>query len=235
MDTMVLISAYLLLNIVLATIIAGNWFAGNRQEQACNKIRDVFVMKVVAFNGSPRKNGNTAQSLEFVLAELRKEGIETELVQLGGRKVFGCLACGKCWEMQNNRCIRQDDEINGFIQKMQEADGILIGSPTYFSNVSTEVKALIDRCGFVAKANGGDMLRGKVGAAVVAVRRAGATFTYSAINFFFGIAEMTIVGSSYWNMTLALEEGDVQKDEEGIQTFQTLGKNMAKLLKQANQ
>lgn len=198
------------------------------------KIKDVLVMKVVAFNGSPRKNGNTAQSLEIVLAELRKEGIETEIIQLGGRKVFGCLACGKCWEMKNNRCIRQDDEINSFIQKMQEADGILIGSPTYFSNVSTEVKALIDRCGFVAKANGGDMLRGKVGAAVVAVRRAGATFTYSAINFFFGIAEMTIPGSSYWNMTLALDEGDVQKDEEGIQTFQTLGKNMAQLLKQKN-
>ncbi|BBB92204.1 2-amino-4-deoxychorismate dehydrogenase [Methylomusa anaerophila] len=189
-------------------------------------------MKVVAFNGSPRSNGNTAQSLQLVLAELNKEGIETELVQLGGKKVFGCLACGKCWETQNNRCIRQDDEMNTFIEKIIEADGILIGSPTYFSNVSTEVKALIDRCGFVAKANGGGMLRGKVGSAVIAVRRAGSTFAYSAINFFFGIAEMNIVSSSYWNMTLALEPGDVQKDEEGIQTFQTLGQNMAKLLKQ---
>ena len=189
-------------------------------------------MKVVAFNGSPRQNGNTAQSLQIVLAELAKEGIETEMIQLGGRKVFGCLACGKCREMQNNRCVRQDDEMNSFIQKMQDADGILIGSPTYFSNVSTEVKALIDRCGFVSKANGGGLLRGKIGAPVVAVRRAGSTFVYSAINFFFGIAEMPIATSSYWNMTLALEPGDVQKDEEGIQTFQTLGKNMAKLLKQ---
>lgn len=189
-------------------------------------------MKVVAFNGSPRIHGNTAQSIQIVVEELHKEGIETEVIQLGGRKVFGCLACGKCWETQDNRCIRQDDEMNTFIQKIQEADGIIIGSPTYFSNVSTEVKALIDRCGFVSKANGGDLLRGKVGAAVVSVRRAGATFVYSAINFFFGIAEMTIPGSSYWNMTLSLEPGDVQKDEEGIQTFQTLGKNMAKLLKQ---
>jgi multimeric flavodoxin WrbA len=163
---------------------------------------------------------------------LEQEGIETEIVQLGGRKVFGCLACGKCWESQNKRCVRQDDEMNTLIQKMIEADGIIIGSPTYFSNVSTEVKALIDRCGFVNKANGGDILRGKVGAAVVSVRRAGSTFTYSAINFFFGIAEMVIPGSSYWNMTLSLEPGDVQKDEEGIQTFQTLGRNMAKLLKQ---
>ncbi|HBE78902.1 MAG TPA: flavodoxin family protein [Firmicutes bacterium] len=189
-------------------------------------------MKVVAFNGSPRVNGNTAQGIKMVFKELEKEGITTELIQLGGRKVFGCLACGKCWDKQDRRCVRQDDEINSFIQKIEEADGIIIGSPTYFSNVSTEVKALIDRAGFVNKANGGSVLRGKVGAAVVSVRRAGSTFTYSAINFFFGIAEMIIPGSSYWNMTLSLEPGDVQKDEEGIQTFQTLGKNMARLLKQ---
>ncbi|MDR3601121.1 MAG: flavodoxin family protein [Desulfosporosinus sp.] len=189
-------------------------------------------MKVVAFNGSPRVNGNTAQSLKIVLAELEKEGVETEIVQLGGRKVFGCLACGKCWETKDNRCARKDDEMNTFIQKMEEADGIIIGSPTYFSNVSTEVKALIDRCGFVAKANGGTMLKGKVGASVISVRRAGSTFTYSAINFFFGIAEMIICTSSYWNMTLSLNPGDVQNDAEGIQTFQTLGQNMAQLLKQ---
>lgn len=189
-------------------------------------------MKVVAFNGSPRVNGNTAQSLQIVLKELEKEGIETELVQLGGHKVFGCLACGKCYERRDNTCARQDDEMNSFISKMNEADGILIGSPTYFSNVTTEVKALIDRCGFVNKANGGNILRGKVGAAVVAVRRAGSNFTYAAINFFFGISEMIIPGSTYWNMTLSLEPGDVQKDEEGIRTFQTLGRNMAKLLKQ---
>lgn len=188
-------------------------------------------MKVVAFNGSPRVDGNTAQSIRIVLAELEKEGIETELVQLGGRKVFGCLACGRCFETRDNRCIRRDDEMNDLIAKIQAADGIIIGSPTYFSNVSTEVKAFIDRCGFVNKANDGDLLRGKVGTAVVAVRRAGSNFVYSAINFFFGIAEMVIPGSSYWNMTLALEPGDVQKDEEGIATFQTLGRNMAKLLK----
>jgi multimeric flavodoxin WrbA len=188
-------------------------------------------MKVVAFNGSPRVNGNTAQSIQIVLKELEKEGIETEIVQLGGRKVFGCLACGKCWEKKDQRCVRQDDEMNSFIEKMSGADGIIIGSPTYFSNVSTEVKALIDRCGFVNKANGGDILRGKVGAAIVSVRRAGSTFVYSAINFFFGIAEVIVPGSSYWNMTLSLEPGDVQKDEEGIRTFQTLGRNMAQLLK----
>ncbi|ADY57202.1 NADPH-dependent FMN reductase [Syntrophobotulus glycolicus DSM 8271] len=191
-------------------------------------------MKVVAFNGSPRVHGNTARSLRIVLDELAKEGIETELVQLGGQKVYGCLACGKCSELKNNSCVRQDDEMNTFIQKVGEADGLLIGSPTYFSNVTSEVKAFIDRCGYVNKANGGHLLRGKAGAAVVSVRRAGSNFTYSAINFFFGIAEMVIPTSSYWNMTLARDPGDIELDEEGIRTFQTLGKNMAKLLKQIN-
>jgi len=189
-------------------------------------------MKVVAFNGSPRVNGNTSQSLKFVLAELESEGIETEFVQLGGRKVFGCLACGKCREVKDNRCARKDDEMNSFIQKIEEADGILIGSPTYFSNVSSEVKALIDRCGYVSGSNDGVILRGKVAAGVVSARRAGSTFAYSAINLFFGKCETIICTSNYWNMTLSRDPGDVQNDAEGIKTFQLLGKNMAKLLKQ---
>lgn len=191
-------------------------------------------MKVVAFNGSPRKEGNTAQAIKIVFEELNREGIATEMVQLGGRKVFGCLACYRCGKNKDNRCARDDDEMNMFIEKMIEADGIIIGSPTYFSNVSTEVKALIDRCGFVAKANGGTLLKGKVGAPVVSVRRAGSNFVYSAINFFFGISQMIIPGSSYWNMTLARNPGDVLEDAEGIETFRTLGQNMAWLLKKIN-
>ena len=187
-------------------------------------------MKIVAFNGSPRKEGNTARAIRIVLAELEREGIETEFVQLGGRKVFGCLACRKCSEKRNNRCAREDDEMNTFIGKALQADGLIIGSPTYFSNVTSEVKAFIDRCGIVARANG-NPLRRKVGAAVVAVRRAGSNFVYSAINFFFGITEMVVPGSSYCNMTVAREPGDIQQDEEGIATFKTLGKNMAWLLK----
>jgi len=189
-------------------------------------------MKVVAFNGSPRVNGNTAQSLEIVLEEIRKEGIETELIQVGGKKLSGCKACMMCRKNQDKRCAIQDDEMNSFIEKMIEADGIIIGSPTYFSNVTAEIKALIDRCGYVAKSNGG-FLKGKVGAPVVAVRRA-SNFTYAAINFFFGISEMIVPGSTYWNMTLALQPGDVWKDEEGIATFRTLGKNIAALLKKLN-
>ena len=188
-------------------------------------------MKVVAFNGSPRREGNTAQAIKFVLAELAKEGIETEIVQLGGTKVFGCLACRKCHENQDNRCARQDDDMNIYIAKIEEADGIIIGSPTYFSNVSSEVAALIDRCGYVNSTNGGTMLKRKVGAAVVSVRRAGSNFVYSAINFFFCKTEMIIPGSSYWNMTLSRDPGDILNDQEGIETFQTLGKNMAWLLK----
>jgi multimeric flavodoxin WrbA len=190
-------------------------------------------MKVVAFNGSPRKEGNTAQALRIVLAELEKEGMETELIQLGGRKVFGCLACRKCAELKNNRCVREDDEMNVFIEKALQADGLIIGSPTYFSNVTSEVKAFIDRCGIVARANG-NPLRRKAGAAVVAVRRAGSNFVYSAINFFFGITQMIVPGSNYWNMTMARDPGDIQKDEEGMETFATLGKNMAWLLKKIN-
>jgi multimeric flavodoxin WrbA len=187
-------------------------------------------MKVVAFNGSPRVGGNTEQAIKLVFEELHKQGIETELIQLGGRKVYGCLACGKCREKKDNRCVRTDDDMNIFIQKIFEADGIILGSPVYFSNVSTEIKALIDRCGFVAKANG-DPLKGKVGVGVIAVRRAGATFTYAAINMFFGISQMIIPCSSYWNMTLALQPGDIQNDAEGIRTFKTLGQNMAHLMK----
>ena len=187
-------------------------------------------MKVVAYNGSPRPHGNTAQALETVLEELRRAGIATELVQLGGRALHGCLACGRCHANRDMRCAGRDDGMNELIAKAFAADGILIGSPTYFSNVTTEVKAFIDRCGFVAGANG-NPLRGKVGAAVVAARRAGANFTYAAINFFFGIHGMIVPGSSYWNMTLARDPDDYRKDEEGIRTFRRLGENMAALMK----
>lgn len=185
-------------------------------------------MNVVAFNGSPRKKGNTYQAIGIVLEELNKEGIESELVQLGGVPVRGCRACYKCFEKKDSRCI-QDDEMNMFIEKMISADGIIIGSPTYFSNVSTEVKALIDRAGLVARAND-HLLKRKVGAAVVAARRAGATHVYSSINFFFGIGHMIIPGSSYWNVGFGKNPGEIMNDEEGKTTFRDLGQNMAWLL-----
>ena len=187
-------------------------------------------MKAVAINGSARENGNTAMLLNYVLEELSKEGISTELVQLAGKPVRGCAACAKCFKSGDRRCAIKDDIVNEVIAKMDAADAIILGSPTYFTDVSAEMKALIDRSGFVAKANG-DMFRRKVGAAVVAVRRAGSIHAFATMNNFFLIGQMIIPGSSYWNMGFGLQPGDVEKDEEGIRTMRTLGQNTAWVMK----
>jgi multimeric flavodoxin WrbA len=187
-------------------------------------------MKVVAFNGSPRRTGNTSTLINTVLEQLRNEGIETELFQLGTEAIHGCIACYKCFEAQDKSCSVKNDSVNAYISKMLEADGIILGSPTYFSDVSATMKALIERAGMVAKANE-DMFKGKVGAAVVAVRRAGATHVFSTLNYFFLIGQMIVPGSSYWNLGIGREIGDVQQDEEGLRTMRVLGQNMAWLLK----
>jgi multimeric flavodoxin WrbA len=186
--------------------------------------------KVVALNGSARKGGNTAILLRYVLKELEKEGVETELIELSGSTIHGCLSCRKCSTRKDHRCSQTGDMGNLLIEKMEKADGILLGSPTYVTDVSPEIKALMDRACLVSKANGG-MFRHKVGAAVVAVRRAGAMHAFDTLNHFFLISEMIIPGSSYWNIGIGREIGDVEKDEEGIQTMKTLGQNMAWLLK----
>ena len=190
-------------------------------------------MKVIAFNGSARKEGNTSILINYVLDELQKRGIETETFNLRGKKIHGCIACYKCFENKDQRCSVTNDVLNECIEKMLEADGIILGSPTYFTDVSTEMKALIDRAGFVAKANG-DMFRRKVGAAVVAVRRAGSIHVFSTINNFFLISQMIIPGSNYWNRGIGRDKGEVEKDEEGIGTMKLLGENMGWLLKQIN-
>ncbi|MDD3247880.1 MAG: flavodoxin family protein [Methanosarcina sp.] len=190
-------------------------------------------MKVVAFNGSPRKEGNTASLIKHVLEELEKEGIETETVQVGGKSIHGCTACTKCFENKDRKCVIDKDIVNDCIEKMFEADGIILASPTYFADLTPELKALMDRAGFVAIANG-SIFKRKVGAAVVAVRRAGAVHAFDSINHFFTISQMIIPGSSYWNIGIGLAEGDVEKDEEGVQTMQVLGQNMAWLLKKLN-
>ncbi|MCL4477459.1 MAG: flavodoxin family protein [Nitrospirae bacterium] len=190
-------------------------------------------MKVVAFNGSARKDGNTAILLNTVLEELKNEGIETELIQLSGKALQGCIACYKCFENKNKRCAVEKDEMNAHIGKMLEADGIVLGSPTYFSDVSTNMKALIERCGMVARANG-DMFKRKAGAGVVAVRRAGAMHVFSSLNYFFLIGQMIVPGSSYWNLGIGREPGEVKNDNEGMQTMVNLGKNMAWLIKKVS-
>jgi len=184
----------------------------------------------VAFNGSGRKDGNTALLIRRVVSILEAEGIETELVQLAGEQIRGCTACRTCFSTKNNRCVIDDDNVNTYIQKMVEADGIILGSPVYFSMMSPELKALIDRAGYVALAND-YVFKRKVGAAVVAVRRAGAIPTFDAINHFFLISQMIIPASSYWNVGFGRKKGDVAGDEEGMRTMETLGKNMAWLIK----
>lgn len=190
-------------------------------------------MNVVAFNGSARRDGNTAILVRRALEELEKEGIETELVQLAGERIRGCTACRGCVANQDGRCTIDDDVVNECIRKMVEADGIILASPTYFADVSAEMKALIDRAGFVARANGG-LFRRKVGAAVVAVRRAGAIHAFDSINHFLFISEMVVPGSSYWNLGFGHAPGEVESDQEGIETMRVLGSNMAWLLKMIN-
>ncbi|MGQ8337947.1 flavodoxin family protein [Sunxiuqinia sp. A32] len=190
-------------------------------------------MKVLGINSSPRKNGNTKHLLETVFKPLNDAGIETELFQIGGRLVHGCTACGKCREVLNGHCQIKNDAINECIDKMVEADAIILGSPVYFTDVTTEMKALIDVAGYVTRGNG-HLLKRKVGAAVVSVRRGGQLHTFETLNNFFLISQMIVPGSSYWNFAYGKNEGDVLNDEEGMKTMQILGENMAWLLTKLN-
>ncbi|MGO8988608.1 MAG: flavodoxin family protein [bacterium] len=184
-------------------------------------------MKVVAFNGSPRKDGNTTILINHVFREIEKEGVETELVQLSGKKIHGCIACYKCFENKDQRCAVKDDVANECIEKMIKAEGIILGSPVYFTDVTAEMKALMDRAGFVSMANGG-MYKNKVGATVVAVRRSGAIHTLDTMNHFFLAGQMIVAGRG---IGVGRDKGEVEKDEEGLQAVKALGQRMAWLLK----
>lgn len=186
-------------------------------------------MKVIGINGSPRREGNTGLLIKTVFEELEKEGIETELIQLGGKVVHGCTACGKCREIKDARCHIKNDLLNEIIAKMIEADGIILGSPVYFADITPEMKALIDVSGYVTRGNG-HLLKRKVGAAVIVERRGGALHAFETINNFFLINQMIVPGSSYWNFAFGGKPGEVLNDEEGMQTMRTLGTNMAWLL-----
>lgn len=187
-------------------------------------------MNVVAFNGSARLDGNTAILLKAALGELEREGIQTELIQLAKEQLQGCGACYRCFKQKDQRCSVDADPVNEYVAKMAAADGILLGSPVYFADITANTKALIERCGMVGRANG-DLYQRKVGAAVVAVRRGGAIHAFNSLNHFFTIGQMVIVGSSYWNIGIGREPGAVSSDEEGMKTMQRLGQNMAWLLK----
>ena len=187
-------------------------------------------MKVIALNASARKDGNTAILLNTVLDELKNEGIKTDMIQLAGKTLRGCTACNKCMKTLDKRCAVKKDILNDIIDQMLSADGILLGSPTYFSDVTANMRAFIERSGRVSRAND-YMLKRKVGAGVVAVRRAGAIPAFTGMFLYLHYMQMVIPGSSYWNVGIGRDIGDVLKDEEGLQTMKTLGQNMAWLLK----
>ncbi len=186
-------------------------------------------MKVLGVCGSARKNGNTLRLIEAVFEPLREAGHECETVELAGKTLQGCTACQACYREKDRQCHGRNDFGNELIEKMDAVDVIILGSPVYFADVSAEMKALIDRSGYVAKAND-NMFRRKVGAAVVAVRRAGAIHAFDTMNHLFLIGEMIVVGSSYWNVGIGRGRGEVEADEEGMLTMRTLGENTAWLL-----
>jgi len=187
-------------------------------------------MKVVGFNGSSRKKGNTACSLSAVFAELEKAGIETEMIHVGKEKIQGCIACHGCVKNQNEACVNEDDPVNEWIRKIKEADGILLGSPVHFSGVAGTMKSFLDRAFFVSSVNGG-LFRHKVGAAVAAVRRSGGLPTVDSLNHYINYSEMIMPSSNYWNVAHGLNPGEMEQDGEGKQIMDVLGKNMAWIMK----
>lgn len=182
-------------------------------------------MRVVAINGSARKGGNTAALIESVFEPLRDAGVECEIIELAGKDIRGCIACGRCIKEKDGQCHGRDDFGNEVIDRLAGVDGLILGSPTYFADLSPELKALLDRTFYVARANG-DTFRRKPGAAVVAVRRAGAIHVFDSINHYFLISQMMVVGSSYWNVSIGREKGEVAEDAEGVRTMRQLGENM---------
>jgi multimeric flavodoxin WrbA len=188
-------------------------------------------MKVIAINGSPRPEGNTKKMITKVLGILEEEGIETELVQLGGSPIRGCRSCYSCIERKDSRCSVKNDGFNEIFEKMVASDGMLLASPTYFADITPELKALIDRAGFVSRVNG-NLFRHKAGAALVSLRRGGGIHAFDSINHLFQISGMFIVGSTYWNLGFGGREGsEVESDREGMENMQDIGRSMAFLLK----
>ncbi|HCX65364.1 MAG TPA: flavodoxin family protein [Eubacteriaceae bacterium] len=191
-------------------------------------------MKVLAINGSPKKEGNTYHGLRIALKELEDQGMETEVLWIGNEKIRGCTACNGCRKNRDEKCVLEGDRVNEYIQKMKEADGILLGSPVYFSSVAGTMKSFLDRAFFVASGNDG-LFRHKVGAGMVAVRRAGGVQAYQQLNTYLNFSEMFVPSSHYWNVIFGAAPGEALQDEEGVQIMEMLGKNMAWLLKSNEQ
>lgn len=187
-------------------------------------------MNVVAFNGSPNREGNTYQAIRLVTQELLDKNVDVEIIQVGNRCIAGCRHCGTCIRNQNEQCVVHDD-INGWIQIMKQADGIILGSPVHYADISATMKAFLDRAFYVGANQ--FLFRHKVGAAVVALRRAGGIAAFDQLNHYLQYAEMVIPGSNYWNLIFGRLPGEVLQDEEGVQIMRVLGKNMLYLLQLA--
>ncbi len=181
-------------------------------------------MKVLLINGSPNKNGCTYTALAEIEKELNKNNIETEIFQIGNKPIRGCTACGKC---SGNRCIFNDDVVNEALEKCENIDGFIVGSPVYYASANGAVVSLLDRMFYA----GGSLLKYKPAAAIASARRAGTTTTLDILNKYFTISCMPIVSSQYWNMVHGNNPDEVKQDLEGFQIMRTLGKNMAWLLK----
>lgn len=187
-------------------------------------------MKVVAINGSPKKEGNTYHALSVIEKQLEMQGIEMEILHIGNKAIHGCTACGKCAQMKNEQCSITNDIVNESIQKMKAADGIIIAAPVYFSGIPGTMKSFLDRAFYVSGSNGA-LFRQKVAAAVVAVRRTGGSVTFDNLNHYLTYSQMIIATSNYWNVIHGRLPGEVLQDEEGVQAMEVLANNMAWLLK----
>jgi multimeric flavodoxin WrbA len=187
-------------------------------------------MKVIAINGSPHNVGNTYHALKMVGTKLEENGIDFEIIHVGNKAVRGCIACGICGKNKDEKCSITTDPLNEWIQKMKNADGIILASPVFFSGVAGTMKSFLDRAFYVSSSNGG-LFRHKVGAALVALRRSGGSSTLDTLNHYLAYSEMMIATSSYWNIIHGTIPGEAVQDSEGIQIMEVLAENMAWQLK----
>jgi multimeric flavodoxin WrbA len=182
-------------------------------------------MRAVAICGSPRLGGNTEQLLGRCLAHLEKAGVETRLLKLAELRVEPCTACGRCRETQDGTCAIEGDDFAPVFEAMRNADIILVGSPVYFGSATPQIMALLDRAGYVSRANGNLFAR-KLGGPIAVARRAGQNFTFAQLLMWFMINDFVVPGSSYWNIAIGREPGDIQKDEEALKTLDRFTENL---------
>lgn len=183
-------------------------------------------MKVIAINGSPRKNGNTAQALGLMAEELQQQNIETEIIHIGQKQVNGCIACGYCWTSEGNRCVCKEDMVNEVAQKMRDADGFILASPTYYAGIAGTMKCFLDRVFFSSSS----YFKYKVATSISVVRRAGGVEVIHQLNNYLHLAETVMPPSQYWTVAYGMNKGEILQDAEGVQTLRKNARAMGWLL-----